>query len=201
MTQSACQEPTWTTGDPWQVRAEISVTGCSAGFTVLEVSRTQGTLQCLLLSGSSSAPHRWWGCALYWAPVSPTSSDRLPPLPPPSDIALPAETHTHTKLLSHSAVPQRTEGDVLWSGTRITGRLLIGLYFVLVYWQMWGMLAAVQVHKGCPSGFLRCTEPLELDVCVSIVCLFVDLFAVEWTMDIYRAIICSIYFIQKYMSK
>lgn len=74
-----------------------------------EVSRTHGTLQCLLLSGSSSAPHRWWGCVLYWAPESPTSSDSLPPPTPPSGIARPAETHMHSKLLSHSAVPQRTK--------------------------------------------------------------------------------------------
>lgn len=95
------------------------------------------------------------------------------------------QKHTHTKPLSHSAVPQRTDGDVLWNRTRITGRLRTGWFSVLVYRQSWKSLAAVQVHKCCLSWFLRCMS-IYLR-------LFVLSFAVAQTMNTYPVSLFILY--------
>lgn len=84
------------------------------GFFSFSCCRTSSTWRCLLLSGSSSAPRRWLGCVLYWEPELPTSSDRLPPLSPPSDTAPPAKTYTcQTDMSAYCTVQQWR--DVLWS--------------------------------------------------------------------------------------
>lgn len=84
------------------------------------------------------------------------------------------QKHTHTKPLSHSAVPQRTDGDVLWNRTRITGRLRTGWFSVLVYRQSWKSLAAVQVHKCYRHDFWGAQSHCgKMYLCLSI---FVHLF-------------------------